>query len=441
MTAEAIYALAEKLFPLPRSITGDAVRRTHDILRELIPELVTHEIVTGTRCFDWVIPDEWNVDEAYIESADGRRVIDWRINNLHLMGYSEPVDRIVRLSELLDHVHSLPNMPDAIPYKTSYYERRWGFCVTERQRLALTDEAYRVVIRTTLAPGSLSFAEILVPGESEQEVLLHTYTCHPSMGNNETSGMAVLAHLARYVLDLPRRRYTYRIVCTAETIGAVAYISHNLDQLRRNVIAGFVLTCVGDNRSYSLLSSRRPDTLPERVARHALERIVRVPYTTYPYTTRGADERQYCAPGVDLPVVSVMRTKYGCFPEYHTSLDDLSFISPDGLWGGYLANKACIDVLEANELLLASVICEPWLSPRGLRPSLIDGKTLVDWSATISHLMAYADGEHDLVAMAELYGASVLDLLPAVRTLKEHGLVTAIEPKSHGARQKPAGIV
>jgi aminopeptidase-like protein len=427
MTAEAIYALAKKLFPLPRSITGEAVRCTHDILREVIPELVTHEIPTGTRCFDWVIPDEWNVDEAYIESTDGHRVVDWSVNNLHLIGYSEPVDRLVPLKELLDHVHSLPNMPNAIPYMTSYYRRLWGFCVTERQRLALTDETYRVVIRSTLAPGGLSFAEIIVPGESEQEVLLHTYTCHPSMGNNETSGMAVLASLARYVLDLPRRRYTYRIVFTAETIGAVAYINRNLDQLRRNVIAGFILTCVGDDRSYSLLSSRRPGTLPERVARHALERVVRVPFETYPYTTRGADERQYCAPGVDLPVVSVMRTKYGCYPEYHTSLDDLSLISPAGLWGGYLANKACIDVLEANEFLHANVICEPWLSPRGLRPPLVDGKVLEDWSAMISHIMAYADGDHDLIAIADLAGVSVLDLLPTVRVLKEHDLVTVIE--------------
>lgn len=436
MSGAAIYALAERLFPLPRSITGQAVRRTHDIVRTVIPELVTHEIPTGTRCFDWVIPDEWNVDEAYIESLDGRRIVDWRLNSLHLLGYSQPVDRVVPRDELLAHVRSLPDMPDAIPYATSYYEPRWGFCVTERQRQQLRDESYRVVIRSRLAPGSLSYADMVIPGESPQEVLLHTYTCHPSMGNNETSGMAVLAFLARYVADLPRRRYTYRIVLTPETIGAVAYISGHLDQLRRQVVAGFVLTCVGDDRAYSLLPSRRPGSLPERVARHALERVVSVPYTAYPYTERGADERQYCAPGVDLPVVSVMRSKYGCYPEYHTSLDDLSCISSDGLWGGYLANKACIDVLEANELVQSTVICEPWLSPRGLRPPTIDGKALVGWSALVSHVLGYADGEHDLVAMAELKRMSVLDLVPVVRALKEHGLVRAIEKPSRASTEE-----
>jgi len=426
VTPQALYALAEKLFPLPRSITGQAVRQTHDLLREVIPELVTGEVSTGTQCFDWVIPDEWNVSEAYIESMDGHRVVDWRVNNLHLVSYSEPVDQVMPVSALLDHVHSLPTAPDAIPYITSYYQRRWGFCMTDRQRQALTDPSYRVVIRSTLAPGSMSFAEILVPGQSTEEVLLHTYTCHPSMGNNETSGMAVLAWLARYVLDLPQRRLSYRIVFTAETIGAVAYISQHLDALRKNVVAGYVLTCVGDDRSYSLLSSRRPDTLPERVARHALERVVGVPYTAYPFTARGADERQYCAPGIDLPVVSVMRTKYGCFPEYHTSLDDLTCISPEGLWGAYLANKACIDVLEANETLRALVTCEPWLSPRGLRPPLVNGTHLVSWSAMLSHVMAYADGEHDLLSMAELLGVSALELVPAVQTLKAHHLVEVV---------------
>jgi aminopeptidase-like protein len=425
MTGRRLYDLAEKLFPLPRSITGQAVRRTHDVLRELVPELVTHEIPTGTRCFDWVIPDEWNVEDAFIESLDGRRIVDWRVNNLHLLGYSEPVDRVMPVQELLEHVRSLPNAPDAIPYHASYYSRQWGFCVTERQRQALTDDQYRVVIRSTLSPGSMSYADLLVPGELEDEVLLHSYSCHPSMGNNETSGMVVLAALARYVLDLPRRRYSYRIVLVPETIGAVAYISRHLEALRTRVVAGFICTCVGDDRTYSLLPSRRSGTLPERVARHVLDRVLKVPYTSYPFTQRGADERQYCAPGIDLPVVSVMRSKYGCYPEYHTSLDDLSLISPQGLLGGYLANKACIDVMEANELLRATVLCEPWMSPRGLRPPLVEGRTLETSALVLSHILAYADGEHDLVAMAELLEMSALELVPVVRVLKEHGLLAA----------------
>jgi aminopeptidase-like protein len=422
-TGDRIYALAKELFPHARTITGEPVRKTHEILRGVIPELKTLEFPSGQRCFDWVIPDEWNVSEAYIETLDGKRVVDWADNNLHLVAYSTPVDGVIPRDELLKHIHTRPDVPTAIPYVTSYYKPTWGFCVSSRQLETLTESRYKVVIRSDLRPGSLTCGEIFVPGETEDEILLHTYTCHPSMANNETSGMAVAAFCARYVLDLPRRRFSYRIVFVPETIGAIAYISANLERLRQRVRAGFVLTCVGDDRAYSLMLSRKPGVLPERVARHVLERVLKVPYDEYSFLQRGSDERQYCAPGVDLPVVSIMRSKYGTYPEYHTSHDDLNLISPDGLYGGFLGTKTAIDVLEANETLVSTVLCEPWLSPRGLRPPLVDGVALVAWSALVSHVMAYSDGENDLLAIAEIIGCSIFDLVPIVVTLREHGLL------------------
>lgn len=427
ITGEQIYALARELFPLARTITGEPVRRTHEILRTLLPELVSIEFPSGLRCFDWVIPDEWNVTEAYVETTSGKRVVDWADNNLHLVAYSTPIDRVISREELLEHVHTRPDMPDAIPYVTSYYRPTWGFCLSVNQAKALTDPQYRVVIRSTLGPGSLTCGEILVPGETDSEILLHTYTCHPSMANNETSGIAVAAFCARYVLDLPRRRFSYRIVFAPETVGAIAYISANLEVLRQRVRAGFVLTCVGDDRAYSLMPARKQGVLPERVARHVLERVLKVPYNEYSFLQRGSDERQYCAPGVDLPVVSIMRSKYGTYPEYHTSRDDLSVITAQGLYGGFLGTKTAIDVLEANETLVSTVLCEPWLSPRGLRPPLVDGVSLVPWSALVSHVMAFSDGENDLLAIAEIIGCSVFDIAPIAGTLKEHGLLRPLD--------------
>lgn len=418
-----IYALAERIFPVHRSITGNGVRRTHDIIREVVPELVSLEIPTGTKCFDWTIPDEWNVTEAYIADKDGRRVIDIQDNNLHLANYSIAVDGIVTREELEPHLRSLPDMPDAIPYVTTYFDRTWIFCLTERQKQALADDHYHVVVKSTLAPGSLSYGELLVPGSSKKEILIHTYTCHPAMGNNETSGMAVTAYLARAILNLPNRKYSYRFVFAPETIGAVAYISRNLDALRKNVIAGFVMSCVGDDRAWSFLPARQENSLPERAARHVLSKVLGVTYENYSYIDRGSDERQYCAPGIGLPVVSIMRSKYGTYPEYHTSKDDLSVLSADGLWGGFLATFKTTQAIERNETLQAALLCEPWLSPRGLRPPLKDGRHLDDFSKTVSHLLAFSDGTLDLLAIADLIGENIFDLALVAEVLKGQNLL------------------
>ncbi len=423
---ESMYRLAEELFPICRSITGNGVRETLSILARELPCLQVVELPTGYQCFDWTIPNEWNVDEAYIAKINGERVVDFKNNNLHLVGYSEPINRIVSRADLDAHLHSRPELPEAIPYVTSYYRRNWGFCLSHSQRQLLRDPNYQVTISSTLAPGSLTYADLVIPGETTEEVLISTYVCHPSMANNETSGIVVAAQLAHFVMGLAKRRYTYRFVFVPETIGAVAYLSRNAAELKQHVIAGFVITCVGDDRTYSFMPSRKGDTLADRVACHVLQKVIAKPFDIYSFLDRGSDERQYCSPGIALPVVSVMRSKYGSYPEYHTSLDDLELISPNGLYGGYLANRLCIECLEVNETVQATFCCEPFLSPRGLRPPLVGGVILTEWSKVLSDVLAYADGEMDLIAMSDHFGRSIFELAPVVQELKRLGLLSVV---------------
>ena len=419
----AMHAFATRLFPICRSLTGAGVRETLAVIGAELPGLVVHEVPSRTQAFDWTVPDEWNIRGARLTGPDGAKVADFADHNLHVLGYSEPVDRVLSLAELQEHLYSLPDQPDLIPYVTSYYKRHWGFCLAHEQRQSLPEGDYHAVIDSTLAPGHLTYAELVIPGSSAQEVFISTYVCHPSMANNELSGPSVAAWLAKWVRGQPRR-FTYRFVFIPETIGSIVYLSRNLDRLKKHVVAGFNLTCVGDERCYSYLPSRAGDTLSDRVALSVLQGID-PDFIRYTFRDRGSDERQYCAPGVDLPIASVMRSKYGAYPEYHTSGDDLALITPRGLEGAYDALCQCLTLIEANHVYRNTVLCEPQLGKRGLYP-MISTKATGAQVQAIKDLLAYCDGSEDLIAVAARIQVPAIDCVALAQTLARHGLLEVV---------------
>lgn len=424
MLGTEIHSLARKLWAINRSITGDGVRETLSILKnEHLPDLSIKEVPTGTKVLDWVVPREWKVRDAYIKTPSGEKICDFKKSNLHLVGYSIPVHQSMNLNGLNQYLHSLKDQPAAIPYITSYYAERWGFCITQKQRDQLVEGVYEVFIDSELFSGALTYGELILPGESNEEVFLSTYVCHPSMANNELSGPTVTTYLAKWLLSLPCRKYTYRIVFIPETIGSITYISKNLDWLKSHVIAGFNISCVGDDRTYSYLPSRDGATLSDKIAKHVLKWVY-PHYDSYKWADRGSDERQYCSPGVDLPIASIMRTKYGQYPEYHTSLDDLvNVVTADGLDGGYNALRLAIEAIEKNCYPKVTVLGEPQLSKRGLYPTL-STKTSANEVRLMMDLITWSDGTKPLITIAEECGVPIWELYPIVDRLLEHNLLS-----------------
>ena len=423
MIGQEILDFAKVIFPINRSLTGEGVRETFRHIKEHLPGLTVHAVPSGTEAFDWVVPNEWEITEAYIEDSSGKRLVDFANNNLHVVGYSTAVDVSLSLDELQEHLHSLPDKPEAIPYVTSYYSDRWGFCLTHLQRIALVPDTYRAVIRSRKFQGVMNYAELIIPGESSKEVFLSTYICHPSMANNEVSGPSVLTFVAKWLQSAPRH-FTYRLVFLPETIGAIYYLSQHLEHLRQHVHVGFNISCVGDDRNYSFVSSRKGQTLADRIASHILP-ILSPSFVRHSFLERASDERQYGSPLVDLPLVSLSRTKYGCYDEYHTSLDNFDVVTSTGLEGGFNMISSCIQTAESNRTYIARFPCEPQLGKRGLYPTLGGGKVSASVDVLLN-VLSYCDGETDLLTLAEICGLSIFDVADAAKTLEAHDLIREV---------------
>ncbi|MBE0367392.1 DUF4910 domain-containing protein [Pseudoalteromonas aurantia] len=421
-----MHQWAKELFPICRSLTGDGVRETLSYIQKFVPELEVHSVPSGSMVFDWQVPQEWKISEAYILAPDGSKIIDYKDHNLHVLNYSTAVNEIMPLKELQQHLYSLPEQPDAIPYVTSYYAPRWGFCLTQKQRDSLKSGNYKVVIDSEHFDGELNYGEYYLPGESDEEVLISTYICHPSMANNELSGPVVTMALIQQLQQWKGRKYSYRFVFVPETIGAIAFLSQRLKEIKRRIIAGYVLTCIGDERNHSYLQSRMENTLSDRAAMHMFDYFA-PNYCLYDYLSRGSDERQYCAPGVDLPIGSIMRTRYGDYPEYHTSLDDLNLVTASGLSGGLESVYKAIQLIEANAYYSVTVLCEPQLGKRGLYPTLSSMSLDYTDVRTLTNFITYCDGKHDLIAIAEKIKVNALELLPTLNRLLKEGLLVKVE--------------
>ena len=422
---QKMLLLAKELFPINRSLSGEGVRETLKILQRENPELTIHSIKSGSKVFDWSVPKEWNCFEAYILTPDGKKICDYSKNNLHIVQYATPFEGEIEFEELQKHLYSYSKLPDAIPYVTSYYNEKWGFCISENDRKKLKKGKYKVVIKSELKEGILNYADIVIPGKSKKEIMFSTYICHPSMANNELSGPVLATYLAKYIKNIDNY-YTYRFVFAPETIGSLIYMSDKLPYLKENVKAGFILTCVGDEREYSYLSSRYEDTLADKVALNILENEIKE-FKKYSFLDRGSDERQYCAPGIDLPFCSVMRSKYGKYIEYHTSFDNLDLITPKGLDDSYKLYLKMIEVLENNFYYQVQVLGEPQLGKRGLYPKECKPDTDYNLAFLYKDFLAYADGKNDLIDIANTLGISAYRLVDIVKLFLEHKLIQKIE--------------
>ena len=420
----AIYALASRLFPICRSITGSGVRETINILREYV-DIELHEVATGTQVFDWVVPPEWNIRDAYIKDAVGRKVVDFARSNLHVMSYSRNVRKVMPLSELKDHIYTLPAQPDLIPYKTAYYIDDWAFCMQHHQFLELADGDYEVVIDSTKADGHLSYGEYLHRGTSGREVLLSAHICHPSLANDNCSGLAVLIHLAQRLRGR-NTRYSYRFLFAPGTIGSLTWLSRNEDRLG-SIDHGLVVSCIGDGGGPIYKKSRRGNAIIDRLM--ARISCAEKPMTVQDFSPYGYDERQFCSPGFNMPVGLLQRSAFGTFAEYHTSADNLDFIRPEHLASSFQMLIDVIDALEGNWIPLnLSPKGEPQLGKRGLFSTVGGHKTNTARTMAYLWVLNLADGEHSLLDIAERASMVFSEIAQAAARLRDAGLLADLGP-------------
>ena len=433
-----MWQLIERLWPICRSITGNGVRETLGIIKEEIP-INIFEIPSGTNVFDWLVPREWNIKDAYVLNEKGEKIIDFKINNLHVVSYSTPINEWMDLEALQKHLHSIENQPNAIPYITSYYKEYWGICLTHNQRKELKPGKYFVCIDSSFSNGSLTYGEYLIKGKSDKEGFFSTYICHPSMANNELSGPAVVTQLAKWIASEPRN-LSYRLIFIPETIGSISYLSIHHNELKKNVVAGFNISCVGDNDNYSFVESRYGNTYADKL----VSEIFKSDYSgfkRFSFLERGSDERQYCSPGIDLPLVGISRTKFQEYDQYHTSLDNLDYICKEGLVGSLELLKKIILRLENVETVEDKIekrasnkgkcykiktLCEPQLGKRNLYP-VLSTKTSVASVKRMMNFIAYADGTNTIPDISKITGIPISEITGYAELLKKENLLDEIE--------------
>jgi aminopeptidase-like protein len=415
-----IHALIQQLYPICRSITGDGFRRTLARLQQEIP-LEVHEVPSGTKVFDWTVPREWNIRDAYVKNSRGERVIDFRRHSLHVVSYSVPVRRKMLLAQLRPHLHTLPDQPHLIPYRTSYYNEDWGFCLAHQELEQLSEDEYEVCIDSTLEEGHLTYGECLLAGASPEEVLISCHACHPSLCNDNLSGVCVATFLAKHLGQLPLH-YSYRFLFIPGTIGSITWLSQNEDRARF-IRHGLVLTCVGDRGHVNYKKSRRGDAIIDRAVAHVLRHSGQS-YTIHEFSPYGYDERQYCSPGFNLPVGCFMRTPHGKFPEYHTSADNLELMDPDSLADSLSKCLAACYIVDNDAFYLnQNPRCEPQLGRRGLYRAMGGNQGEKLQEIAMLWVLNQSDGAHSLLDIAEQSGLAFDIIKDAADVLRKHDLL------------------
>lgn len=417
MIGNKVFNLAKKIWNYNRSLTGQGVRDTLYEFKKINEDLKINKVKSGTRAFDWKIPLEWNVREAYISDPAGKKICDFSKNNLHLVGYSIAKKKFLNLEQLKKKIYTCKKIPKAVPYHTSYYKKDWGFCMSLNQKKKLKKGIYKVNINSSLKKGYMNFGEIFIKGRKKKEIFFSTYICHPSMANNELSGPCTMIYFSDYLKKI-KLNYSVRILFIPEGIGSIYYLSKNYKKMKKNIINGFNISCIGDDRSYSFITSRKNNTDTDKITRYVYKNISKKS-KEYSWNDRGSDEKNYCAPGIDLPVCTIMRSKFGMYKEYHTSDDKLGeVVTKKGLNNSFELLKKIHYLADNYCSPKTNVLGEPFLTKHNLYPTLSSGD-LPKKTMLIKNIISYSDGENSIVDIAEKCKVSVWDIIPLIKMLKK----------------------
>ena len=416
--------LARELFPINRSISNIGVKKSLQIIGRDHKSFKIKSFTAQSKAYDWKVSKRWNVKKACIKNTEGKILVDFTKNNLHVISHSQPINKKVTNRQLMSHIHTRPDLPDAVPYVTSYYKKDWGFCISENQRKLLTDSHYFVEIESSFDSRPMHYGEIYIPGKSQREIFFSTYVCHPSMVNNELSGPVVAESLIKYIKN-KQNNFSYRFIFIPETIGSISYIQKNLNEMKENILGGFVLSCVGDDRNFSIISSRTSNNPLEKILIDNIllnEKKYSSKLKVYSFLERGSDERQFCSPRVNLPISGFCRSKYGTYPEYHTSLDDFNLVTQTGLQGSIDVLIQTIDDIEKLDFPMAVYNCEPNLGKRGLYP-LLGARKKTSFVKNIKNILAYSDGTNSIKDIAQIIGIEVSEVQSLVKLLRNKKLI------------------